>query len=66
MAQDQKAETIRGNSLAPKRAQNETGSVEQHGIADQILADEYARKIEASKRRLAGVRFVKIVPPGAV
>jgi hypothetical protein len=64
MAEDLK-ETIRENAQGPKRAQGDSGSVEQHSLAEQIEADRYLASKEAAKRGL-GVRMTKVAPPGAV
>jgi len=58
-------QTIRENAQGPKRAQGDSGSVEQHGLKDQIEADRYLSSKEAAKKGL-GVRMTKVVPPGAV
>ena len=55
---------IRENAQGPKRAQGDSGSVEQHGLKDQIEADRYLSSKEAAKKGL-GVRMTKVVPPGA-
>ncbi len=56
---------IRDNAQGPKRAQGDSGSVEQHDLKDQIEADRYLSSKEAAKKGL-GVRRTKAVPPGAV
>ena len=58
-------QTIRDNAQGPKRAQGDSGSVEQHDLKDQIEADRYLSSKEAAKKGL-GVRMTKVVPPGAV
>lgn len=58
-------QTIRDNAQGPKRAQGDSGSVEQHDLKDQIEADRYLSSKEAAKKGL-GVRRTKVVPPGAV
>ncbi|GJQ27813.1 MAG: hypothetical protein HBSAPP02_28450 [Phycisphaerae bacterium] len=58
-------ENIRENAAGPKRAQGDSGSVEQHDLKDQIEADRYLSSKEAAKKGL-GVRMTKVVPPGAV
>ena len=56
--------TIRENAQGPKRAQGDSGSMEQHGLADQIEADRYLNSKRAAKNGV-GVRFTKLSPPGA-
>lgn len=58
-------QTIRENAQGPKRAQGDSGSVEQHDLKDQIEADRYLSSREAAKKGL-GVRMTKVVPPGVV
>lgn len=58
-------EALRENAQGPKRAQGDSGSVEQHDLKDQIEADRYLASNEAAKKGL-GVRMTKVVPPGAV
>ena len=55
---------IRENAQGPKRAQGDSGSMEQHGLADQIEADRYLSSKQAMKNGL-GVKFSKLSPPGA-
>jgi len=64
MAEDLE-QPIRDNAKGPKRAQGDSGSVEQHDLKDQIEADRYLSSKEAAKKGL-GVRMTKVVPPGAV
>jgi len=61
------AEKILDNALAPKRAANAEGSMEQHPIADQILAKELAEEeIATSTAPGRGLpRLVKLIPPGS-
>ena len=56
---------IKENAAGPKRAQGDSGSVEQHSLADQIEADRYLASKEAVRNPRRGVRFSKIVPPGS-
>ena len=58
-------DAIEQNALGPKRVQVANQSVEQQAIADQIKADEYLASKTAAKRPQMGLRFSKIVPPGA-
>lgn len=65
MAEQDLSNTIAENAAAPKRAQNETGSVEMHSIQDQIAADKYLASKRAAKTRNRGLRISRIAPPGA-
>lgn len=59
-------DTIRDNAAGPKRAAGDAGSVEQHGLADQIAADKYLESKKASRVRGLGVKLAKISPGGTV
>ena len=58
-------DAIRENAAGPKRAQGDSGSVEQHSLKDQIEADKYLASKEAVRRGI-GIKNVKISPDGAV
>jgi len=58
--------TIRDNASGPKRASGDSGSVEQHAIADQIAADKYLQSKQASRAKGLGVKLAKISPGGTV
>ncbi len=64
MADDLK-DKIRENAQGPAKVAGDAGSVEQHKLADQIEADKYLASKEAAKRKSRGLRFNKLVPPGA-
>lgn len=57
---------ILANALAPKKASGDSGSAEQHPIADQIEALKLNRAAEAAARpkRGTGIRHLKLIPPG--
>ena len=57
--------TIRDNADGPAKASGDSGSMEQHKLSDQIAADRYLASKQAAKSRRLGLRFTKIVPPGA-
>jgi hypothetical protein len=48
----------------PKRVKGSMGEVEQYSLKDLIEADKYLAAKSANGRR--GVRFTKLIPPGAV
>ena len=56
--------TIRDNAANPKRASGDSGSVEQHSLADQIAADKHLASKEAAVTSGLGIRRVKLSPPG--
>ncbi len=58
-------QTILENAKAPAKATGDSGSVEQHPLKDQIEADRYLAAKKAAKTRRSGLRFAKLIPPGA-
>ena len=56
---------IRENAEGPAKASGDSGSMEQHKLPDQIAADRYLCTKEAAKSKKRGLRFNKLVPPGA-
>ena len=56
---------IRENAEGPAKASGDSGSMEQHKLPDQIAADRYLCTKEAAKSKTRGLRFNKLVPPGA-
>ena len=59
-------EAIRKNASGPKSAEVDGQKVEQHSIADQIVADEYLAKKKAAKNPLAALHRTKLCSPGGV
>jgi len=57
-------DALRENALGPKRAQGDSGSVEQHPLTEQIEADRYLASKAAAKKKF-GVKLTKVVSPGA-
>jgi hypothetical protein len=62
---DELDDTIRQNAQGPAKAAGDAGSVEQHKLPDQIVADRYLASKEAAKSKRRGLVFKKLVPPGA-
>lgn len=58
-------QTIAENAQGPKKAQGDSGSVEQHSLPDQIAADRYLASKRAVASKTKGIRLTKLVPPGA-
>ena len=56
--------TIRDNATGPKRAAGDSGSVEQHSLADQIAADKHLASKEAAVTNSLSIHRVKLSPPG--
>jgi hypothetical protein len=59
-------QAIRENAEGPKRAQGDSGSIEQHSLKDQTEADRYLESKKATRKPGIGVKFAKLVPPGTV
>ena len=55
---------IRENAAGPKKATGDSGSIEQHALADQIAADRYLASKQAARSKGLGIRLAKLVPPG--
>jgi hypothetical protein len=62
---DNLQETIRESAKAPAKASGDAGSVEQHKLTEQIAADKYLSSKAAASKPKRGLRFNKLVPPGA-
>ena len=58
-------DTIRENAQGPAKAAGDTGSMEQHKLTEQIEADRYLSSKAAARLKSRGLRFNKLVPPGA-
>lgn len=58
--------SIKTNAEGPKRASGDSGSVEQHGLQDQIAADKYLESKKASRSKGLGLKLVKLSPGGTV
>ena len=56
---------IRENAEGPAKAAGDAGSIEQHKLTDQIEADKYLASKAATQSKSRGLRFNKLVPPGA-
>ena len=55
---------LRENAAGPRRASGDSGSIEQHALADQIAADRYLASKQAARSKGLGIRLAKLVPPG--
>lgn len=62
---DDLTDKIRDNAEGPAKAAGDSGSIEQHKLPDQIAADKYLASKQAAKSKSRGLRFNKLVPPGA-
>ena len=57
---------FRQNAQGPKRASGDAGSVEQHGLKDQIEADRYLNSKDAVKKKGLGIKITRAIPHGTV
>lgn len=60
------ADKIQENSLKPKRIKGDRGEVEQHSIADQIMAEKFAASKTVAASPLKAVKRAKIAFGGMV
>ncbi len=58
-------DAIRDNATGPAKASGDAGSVEQHKLSDLIAADRHLASKEAAQSKNRGLKFNKLVPPGA-
>lgn len=58
-------DAIEQSATGPRKASGDSGSVEQHSLPDQIAADKYVESRTASRVASLGLKFNKLVPPGA-
>jgi hypothetical protein len=62
---DELSAAIEEAAKSPKRVQIGNQSAEMPSIDEQIKADQYLAAKRAAQRKTLGLRFVKLVPPGA-
>lgn len=60
--EDNIPDAIDANARGPKRVKVNGEEVEQHSIADQIAADQYAKARTASGVKGFGLRFQRLKP----
>lgn len=58
-------EAISQVALGPKTSSENGRTVTEHGLTDLIAADNHVAAKTAGQRNHMGLRFTKIVPPGA-
>jgi hypothetical protein len=58
-------DAIRENAAGPASASGDSGSVTQHNLKDQIEADRYLKAKAGAALPRRGLRFSKVIPPGA-
>jgi hypothetical protein len=59
-------QSIASNATSPKKVSGDSGSVEQHGLPDQIAAEKFLQSKKASRAKGLGIRLQKISPGGTV
>ena len=57
-------DTIKQNAEGPRRASGDAGSIEQHGIEEQIAADKYLESKKAMRNKGMGIKLIKLTPGG--
>lgn len=57
--------TILANAQGPAQASSDAGSFTQQKLTDLIEADRYLASKCAGSKTSRGLRFTKLVPPGA-
>lgn len=62
---DEITDAIEQAAQEPKRIKGDMGEVESHSLKDQIEADRYLEAKRAASKPTGGLRFTKLVPPGA-
>jgi hypothetical protein len=58
------AEQIATNASQPKSIKTDGLEVVEHGVPDQIAADQHEQNQKATKSPTLGLRFAKMIPPG--
>lgn len=58
-------DTIESLANSPKKASGDSGSVEMQNVSDVIEADRYLASKAAANNVRRGLRFTKLIPPGA-
>jgi len=66
VAMSQLTDAIQQNAEGPAEVSGDAGTVKQHSLRDQIEADRYLASKEAAGQPQRGLRFNKLIPPGAV
>jgi hypothetical protein len=62
---DDLEQSIRENAQQPAKTSVDSVNVEQHSLSDQIEADRYLASKQATRSKRLGLRFTKVIPPGA-
>jgi len=59
------SDTIKQAAQSPAKATGDSGSVESHPLDQIRKVDQYLKSETAMTRKKKGLRFMKLVPPGA-
>lgn len=59
------AAALAAAAAGPAEVSGDAGSVRQHSLPDLIAADRYLLAKDAALNRRRGLRFNRLVPPGA-
>jgi hypothetical protein len=62
---DELRDKIAETATGPKRVRTDAGEVEAQDLASMIEADKYLSAKAASSTKSRGLRFNKLIPPGA-
>jgi hypothetical protein len=62
---DELVETIEELAQNPKKIVGDAGTVEEHAVADLIKAQQFLDARAAASRPHGGLRFTRLLPPGA-
>lgn len=58
-------DAIATNAAGPKGASDDTGSMSQHSLTDQVAADKHLKATSALKLANFGMKIARVVPPGS-
>lgn len=59
------SERVQEVADGPNRVKGDAGEVESHDLKDLVEAARYLDGQQASRQKTRGLRFTKLVPPGA-
>lgn len=63
---DEVSDALKAAAQQPKRVRTDAGEVEAHDLEQQIAADKYLASKSAVGSSHRGLRFSRIIPPGAI
>jgi hypothetical protein len=62
---DDLGDAIKTNAQGPKSASGDSGSMQQHALPEVIEADKHLLAKDAVAQKHRGIRFSKLLAPGA-